>query len=226
MTTALKTAMRDHWSSWPDEYCHAPDSFDRKAFQEKLDTIASKSRERSILRLEWGGEETVKKYSRWDTFGRPTHETIEPKYKLRRKSSSGVTELIPVRRWIITELCEPEQYGLGNNEDIKFENEDGFLCQATEKPKEWYTPLIFVGDHSHCPKTCCETRICLGDYKAPDNAELNWIKEKTYLLTTERITDPKRPIGPAEIAKIVADLELSQPKKTGLLAERIQEIQP
>lgn len=220
----VRPAVKDHWRDWGREYSKPPDSFDREAYQERLDKIAGTSRGRSILRVVWGGEEKVKFYSEWSN-GAPVAEIVEPKYKVRRRAVLGGHELIPMRRWVIEQLYEWEQYGYGDDSGTTFTNERGETLKAFEKERDYYTPLIFVGSHAGCPKTCSDERLCLGDYKHPDEAELFWVLEKTYLLQTERIVDPRgKTMSEAEKKAVKQETLNSEAEKRKELDSRLDVI--
>jgi len=202
MITLAKSAIKDHWSDWDEKFIPAPE-FDVQSFQEKLNEIAGKSRGNPILKLEWGGDATVTKYTAWDSWGKPTNLLINPRFAIPRRHPILDYEMyIPIRRWIITERAEPEQTRPDDDFDNTFTDENGVVCKAGEKTVETYLPYIYVGDHSKCPPNCCETSLCLGDYKPPGNAELNYIREVTYKLVTEFYTDPYNPLNEAQMAKI------------------------
>lgn len=209
---------RDRPKYWTTGYSEPPLGFGeklQKQYQNALNAIAGKSRDRPILLLEWGGNAKTKKYVEWSKLtGLPLEEREEPKYKLRRESEvlPGVYLFYPIRRWIISQRQEPEQYGYGNDDDITFENELGLKNKAAEKEKELYTPLIYIGDHTYCPPKCCEDKLCVGDYKNPSMDELNWIAEKTWLLQKERIVDPYSQLTPEDMAKIAKEI----PKKESI----------
>lgn len=186
----VTTNIKDHWSQWTRDFVPAPD-FDIESYQRKIDLIAGKSRDESILRLEWGGSGTVSKYTKWDSAGMPLEAELIPRHAIpRRNQILDFIEHIPIRRWIITQRQEPEQYGYGDDSDNTFTDEYGVVCKISEKPKSFYTPLIYVGDHSKCPADCCANTVCLGDYKAPDQSELDWITEATFKLASEFKNDP------------------------------------
>lgn len=225
MVFIAKSAIKDDWMNWPAEYCAAPD-FDRAEYQRKLDDITGLSRGRSILRLEWGGEEQVAKYGAIE-FGHPSPSQLiyEPKYKLRR-TYLGAKVLVPFRRWVIAELMEWEEYGYGDDSQATFTDEAGVLRKAAPKPRDLYTPLIYVGDHRKCPKNCCATKLCPGDFKNPDSAELFWILEKTYLLKSERIKDPRqRDFTEAQRQQILSEYSAKQERSDETLDQKLETIQ-
>lgn len=220
----VKAAWNDDWRDWPAEYTPAPD-FDRVEFQQKLDDIAGLSRGRSILRLEWGGEEQVSRYGALDEgSAKPSEIVFEPKYKLRRWYL-GAKVLVPFRRWVIAQLMEWEEYGYGDDTQTTFIDEQGVLRRAADKPRDFYTPLIYVGDHGKCPKDCCDEKLCPGDFKHPGAAELMWVMEKTYKLQTERIKDPKQ-VGftDHQKLKIAAEINAAQQQKRKKFKDRVESI--
>jgi hypothetical protein len=215
----VRAAIEDPVSGWTAEYSNPPMGFDREAYQKRIDAIAGTSRGRSILRLVWGGQEKVRFYDEWDEHNAPISERTEPKYKVRRwfRTVEGY-ELLPMRRWVIEQLYEWEQYGYGSDEGTTFTDEHGQVKKAFEKERDYYTPLIYVGDHSKCPKDCCERKLCTGDYKHPNEAELYWILESTYHLQNDRIVDPRgEKMSDAELQKIGIEVkDLAQKKKEDL----------
>lgn len=223
---SVKSALKDDWRHWPAEYCKAPE-FDRAGYQNKLDEIAGLSRGRSVLRLEWGGEEQVARYGALDFMSaKPSELVYEPKYKLRREYL-GSKVLVPFRRWVIAELMEWEEYAYHDNDSgTMFTDEQGVLRRAADKPRDLYTPLIYVGDHRLCKPDCCAEKICPGDYKAPDAAELFWVLESTYKLKTERIKDPRqKDFTDAQKKQIAAEWGTLQTQKRTELKEKLEYIE-
>lgn len=166
-----------------------PPAFNIAVYQEKIDAITGKSRGEPILRLEWGGDAYITRHDVWDEFGQPLSSVKLPRFALSRTHpvDSSLVEYIPIRRWIITQRQEPEQI---EHESNTFTDNRGVTCEIGDKPLADYTPLIYVGDHSQCSPDCCSERICLGDYKEPDNAELEWIAAATQKLHAEFKADP------------------------------------
>jgi hypothetical protein len=224
MASVRTVAWKDPPDRWPQQYS-APPEFDRAQYQQQLDSITGLSRERSILRLEWGGEERIMRYGAMDPGSPdPTGVVYEPKFKLR-KTIHGIQILVPFKRWVITQLAEWEEYGYGDDSQTTFYDETGALRRAAEKPRDLYTPLIYVGDHRFCLKDCCEKRICPGDYKAPDTAELFLIMDKTYRLKTERIKDPRaKDYTPEQKQKIATEWADMKAIKYKEFNEQLKEI--
>lgn len=197
-----RRALKDYWGDWSRDFVSAP-PFSVSEYQERLNAICGKSRGYPIMKLEWGGNATIVKHDRWDSSGTPTHSIIMPRFAVPRKHEFlDHAEYIPIRRWIISERCEPEQYRPDDNSDNTFTDENGVVCTAAEKPHQFYTPYIYVGDHSKCPPNCCEFKLCLGDYKHPDAAELDLLLEVTYSLKTEFFGNPYAPINEGQLARI------------------------
>lgn len=202
---------KDPPSEWGHNFSTPPFGFGpekQKEYQELLNKITGLSRDKPILLLEYGGSAKIYRYTDWDSSGNGKKEIYEPKYKLRRKSSVAVNGeiLIPFRRWVISQRCEPEQYRLDSKDDTTYTDEEGRVREVAKKPKELYTPLIYIGDHSFCLPNCCEHRLCPGDYKHPGIEELKWVAEKTHLLKTEMITDPYSAyVTPGQLKKILAE---------------------
>lgn len=224
MILTTKHKWRDNPADWTTDYVPYPDGFgerEKEAYQTLINSITGLSRDKPILRLEWGGEEKVTRYDKWDSSGNPIHLIEEPKYKARRESRiiPGVYHFLPMRRWVIAQRQEPEQYGYGDDSDNTYTDEFGVTKKPAEKPTELYTPLIFIGDHSKCEKDCCATRLCPGDYKHPGIPELDWIREKTKLLYKEFKADPYSPLSPADISRIIRE---NQPKIS--LEEKIEDL--
>lgn len=203
MISVATSAIKDHSSKWDRSFVPAP-QFDVDAYQAELNKIAGLSRGEPILKLEWGGSSTVTKYTSWDLAGNPTSAQIVPRFALSRNNEIlDVTEYIPVRRWIISQKNEEGQYRPWDNSDNVFTDGRGVNCEIADKTDigHKYLPYIYIGDHSKCPKNCCATRLCLGDYKIPDGAELSYIKQITYRLANEFTADPYSPISEREIEK-------------------------
>lgn len=208
-----KRAIKDHWADWDTTYVSKP-NFDVRGYQEKLDNICGKSRGESIMKLFWGGDETIQKFVKWGPDGQPSEVETVPRFAIPRTSFLGTRMYIPVRRWIICERMEPEQLQVESDADNTFEDERGVKCYAGDKKdkKHLYVPYIYVGDHSKCPSTCCDDRICLGDYKEPDNAELHYLAECTYNLSKDFKGDPYSVLSKEEIAQFTKDYEYETEK--------------
>lgn len=188
---------RDHPSKWESEFYPAPDGVDVEAFQKRLNQIAGVSHTgEPILRLEWGGTAFEMVHIEWNALGMPTRTERRPKYKfLRPNPITQVAEEIPIRRWIISERSEPEQYRAHDDSDMYFE-EMGVKKKRQEKPQHgWYAPLVIIGDHRSCPPDCSDNKLCFGDYKEPSEDELDWVREATYFVQTQKDRiDPRKPI--------------------------------
>lgn len=223
MIHVAKSAIRDHWSSWTESFVPAP-VFDVNEYQQRLNDIAGLSNGKPILRLEWGGDATTVKYTEWDVTGTPSHAEIVPRYAIPRASEilSGI-RYIPIRRWIITQRSEPEQHRPDDNFDNTFVDNRGVLCIAGRKEVEFYTPYIYIGDHTKCPDNCCETRLCLGDYKTPSRDELDYIRDITYRLKTEFYADPTKPLDSATMDKIRKEENEKYLKKSEELDKQFDE---
>lgn len=156
----------------------------------------------------------MRKYDGWTATGIPILAVPVPKHAIPRvDSNTGLEVKIPIRRWIITQLQEPEQYGYGDDSDMYFTDENGAACKVAEKDSELYTPLIYIGDHSKCPDNCCEGRICLGDYKHPGRAELEWVKETTFDLRKNYKHNPYEPLSQSALDEIERDIKYTREKK-------------
>lgn len=211
----VKSAIRDHWADWDETYSPQP-SFDVKSYQEKLDQVCGKSRGESIMKLFWGGSETIVKYTKWGPDGQPTAVETVPRFAIPRTSAIfGLRIYIPVRRWIICERMEPEQLGVGDETDNTFIDERGVKCYAGDKTdkKHLYVPYIYVGDHSKCPDDCCKDRVCLGDYKTPDQAELDYLLECTYNLHKDFKGDPYSTLSDEILAEINREYQSKEEKR-------------
>jgi len=207
-----KRAIRDHWSDWDEKFQGAPD-FNVKAYQERLDEVCGTSRGVPIMKLEWGGNATITKYTQWSPTGQPTGAKIVPRFAIpRRHPVFDHLMYIPIRRWVICERLEPEQLRPEDNSDNTFTDENGVVCEAGDKTDlvHQYTPYIYVGDHSKCPPDCCSERLCLGDYKQPGESELNYLLECTYKLSKDFYCDPYSPLSEAQIAQIRRDSKVEQ----------------
>lgn len=208
-----KSAIKDHWADWTESYVPAP-PFNVKEYQEKLDDVCGVSRDVSIMKLEWGGDATIAKYTEWDAFGKPSRAEIVPRFAIPRTHATfGTRVYIPVRRWIISELKEPEQSLPDDDFDNTFTDEYGATCRVSEKPIYQYVPYIYVGDHSKCPPNCCKERLCLGDYKAPGKAELDYLLKCTYNLKKDFFCDPRSIQTDAQLEKINREIRDKQEKR-------------
>lgn len=198
-----KRAIKDHWSDWDEKFVPAP-VFDILAYQERLNEVCGLSRDKPIMKLEWGGNATITRYTGWDNYGKPINAEIAPRYAIPRDSIllPGLKRYIPIRRWIISELVEDEQLRPDDNTDNRYTDENGVSCIAGVKTEHKYLPYIYVGDHSKCAPDCCKERICLGDYKAPGEPELSYLLKCTYNLKKDFYCDPRSPLSGANLAKV------------------------
>lgn len=210
-----KKVIKDHWSDWDEKFISAPE-FDVNLYQEKLNTVCGKSRGEPIMKLIWGGDATITKYTGWNSSGEPIKADIIPRFAIPRTHPIfGHKMYIPVRRWIICERSEPEQRLPDDNSDNKFTDENGITCEVADKTQHAheYLPYIYVGDHSKCPPDCCSERLCLGDYKHPDNAEIDYLIECTYKLRKDFFCDPYSPVNKAQVARILKEYNDEQEKR-------------
>lgn len=211
---ALKEINRYPIGLW-DRHFEPKPVFDDQAYQEKLNAIAGFYNNMPILKLEWGGDTKVKKFNQWDEVGLPIEEIILPKYALKRPMIVDPTliEYIPIRRWVIAQYQSPGQYNFGDDSDNTFTDERGINCLIDSKSSEGrYEPLIYVGDHLLCPSNCCEHKICLGAYKDPSEAELEWIRWATQQLAKEFKQDPDKPVSEELINKHRRDAQYKADK--------------
>lgn len=211
----VKQAIKDYPGNW-DITLVPPPPFNSQAYQNRLNEITGLSDGFPILKLEWGGNTTVKKNEKWDSQGMPILISTQPKHAIPRRSLIlEELQLVPIRRWIITQYQTKAQLRVDDNSDNTFTNEAGVNCIAGDKSQDPYTPLIYIGDHTNCPKDCCKKKICLGDYKEPGIAELNWVLESTFKLQSDRIIDPRKEITPEDMAAVTREVldELDEKKK-------------
>lgn len=215
MVSTNLTTFLDDPAKWGAEL-NPPPSFDVLGYQEKLNQIAGLSRGKPIVKLFWGGNVTEKVWKEFAN-GIPTKFENEPLFHIKRPHPILLDyQKIPIRRWILTQRTEPEQYGYGDDSDNTVTDETGQTRLMGYKPKEFYTPYIFIGDHSICPKDCSERKRCYGDYKLPSQAELDLVAEHCYLARQDgfnvnpyqRITQPDIAKGESEIkSKLQAEKE-------------------
>lgn len=201
----LKEVRKDPVYLWDTNFVPAP-VFNVKEYQEKLDSIAGKSRGQSILKLIWGGAAFSVEYTKWEGHS-PIASVRKPKFALYKKVN-GVEKYIPIRRWIIAQRQEAEQL-----EEPTFQDERGVNKPLAPIQFEDYSPYIYIGDHSLCSPDCCRDRICLGDYKAPGPEELHLVLEHTYKLASEFEGNPYLAINPELQDKIDRDVAYSEEKR-------------
>lgn len=202
----------DTWKTWTREFTPSP-NFNVKEYQESLDRVVGKSRGRSIMKVEWGGDATIVQYTQWDPYGKPVKAEIVPRYSVTRVNEFGMVDHIPIQRWIISELMEGEQLQADDPTNVSFTDENGTTCVVTDKNQFQYTPYIYVGDHSDCPTNCCEKRLCLGKYKVPGVEELDYLRECTWKLRQEFFADPYSQHSEDVTAKINVENKAKQEKR-------------
>lgn len=206
------TSFQDNYLDWTGQFVSAP-PFDISAFQNQLNRITGLSRGLPILKLEWGCDAKVRKFSKWAN-GVPIESEDQPKFYFERYHPLILQVIkVPVRRWVITQRTEPEQYGYGDNSDNTFTDEYGSNNLLADKPKDGdYTPYIFVGDHSKCPIDCCKHKLCYGDFKEPNWAELEIITEHTFKLQKEQIK-PYQKLGREDYERIALENKNEQERR-------------
>lgn len=215
--------IRDHPSNWESRFYSLPLGFGPdqvRAYQKRINEITGLSHGgHPILRLDWGGNTSETIFIDWDEFGNPTKTQDVPKYHFERiNPKTGFSDMIPIKRWIISERGEPEQYRADVDDDLKFE-EDGVKKLRREKPRDgYYRPLIIIGDHSKCPANCSDRKMCYGDYADPSDAYLDWIRNAVAWLEKERDLDPRKELDPEKTAQTVSRInkaarELASAKK-------------
>lgn len=206
MIIVPKATIKDHPKDWVSDWYPQPE-FDVEDYQSRLNRITGLSRGQPIVRLEWGGTAYEMVHTQWDAWGNPTKTEPRPRHKLLRPSSiyGMPAKEIPIRRWILTEICEPERYRSEDNSDVMFEDTDGVKKQKIVKPKRgYYTPILVIGKHDVCPPDCSDRRLCYGDYKAPSYDELLWVKEAWANILKEKARDMHRAMTNAEAGEIAA----------------------
>lgn len=188
----VQYSIRDRVSTWTPEMVRPYTTFDRAAYQKKLDEIARLTQAgESILMVEWCGNASWLKGEK-NEFGQIVNYKPVPRFAIKSMKPETFGQPIPIRRWAILQNTDPGQLDAmgGKNHDVLKVEEKGF-----------YTPWIFVGDHSKCQNCGQDGKTCFGDYKDPDDAELQYIIECTLdMLNDKNAPDPRKGVSGADAA--------------------------
>lgn len=175
--------LRDDPKQWTSAFHKAPSSFDVKAYQAKIDKITGLAKDHSIIRVVWGGEMEEQKAVAFTSHGTEAQTETVGSHTTRVK---GVPRKVRIRRWIFEEYQPPAQ--IAQNSFVRLPGAGGIYIppslvqeRQTGKWNKWFP----VCDHSNClPEDCNSTEyFCFGDYKEPDNKELQMIAKITRART-------------------------------------------
>lgn len=185
----VRHAIQDRVSTWGLEMVRPYTTFDRAAYQKKLDEIAGLTQGgESILQITWAGNASWLQGKK-NAFGQVVDYELKPRYAIKSLKPETFGQPIPIRRWVIEENTDPGQLEAmgGKNHDAIKAPEKGF-----------YTAWIFVGDHSKHQNCGQDGKTCFGDYKDPDEAELQYIIECTLnILNDKKAPDPRKGVNAA-----------------------------
>lgn len=191
----------DRASTWGAELSPAP-PFDVEGYQNKLNRIAGFTQQgEPVLRLVWGGERFRYQVTKFDSFRNPLEWGKVPQYAFLSKKQETFGQRIPIRRWIIEE----------NTDCGQLEAMGGKTGNIRTEEKGFYTWKIIIADHSKCGNCKADEGKCFGDYKEPNDAELNLIRQWTNQLEIDRKdADPRKMITPEMAARLMTTPKLDE----------------
>lgn len=164
-------------------------SFNRAAFQRRIDNSIGVANGRPLIKLVWCPTEF-----RWmpHRLGEDPPGYIFPQFCTRR-STNGT--LIAPYRWGILQRLEWPQFG-PTWEAKRYKKHKGEIWDQTGPcPDEKYTELRLYASHDGfccpCVSTWCKCDTdCEGRYAEPDEALLNWIRKVSWEAKKDKDVDP------------------------------------
>lgn len=192
-----------------------PPSFDRDAFQKRIDDIVGTRDGRPIIKLVWCPEEY-----RWypHRMGDDPPGYIFPIFCNGRDENG---ELISPDRWALLERIEPEQFA-PLWEAGRYSKFNGSVWDWKGPcPSEKYVELRAIsyhnglccpciGDECHCGE---EYAHCWGKYAEPGEQILDWIRKKAWEARHDSDVNPSRDIRRFESTNAQRELKNSVLKK-------------
>lgn len=172
--------------TWGCAEIHTPPVFDVAAYQKKINAIFGLSPTgHEIVRLVWAPD--IKKcysrfYTSWAPDGTGVNDELRAKYRYATIAIPGTANDIidvPPPRWIIEDREDPGQFAATW--------EAGRWSQGREirppAPTEgYYAELFKIAKHNG---TCCKETprqfVCWGEYREPDEKDLERLKRAKYL---------------------------------------------
>lgn len=193
--------------TWGRAAIHSPPTFDAIKFQAQIDRIFGLAQNGyPIVRLVWPGDIKQcysKFYTDWSSSGLGINSELRAKYKYATVMIPGTPDIIdiPPPRWIIEQREEPGQY-MAAWEAARFDNQ-GRERRPPPPTTGYYSHLMTVARHT---STCCKNTpakmVCWGDYRAPDNKDIETLKQAKYLRDQDKEIDTTKPL-PVETLDIL-----------------------
>lgn len=193
--------MKDDPKEWKDEFSGSPSNFDKQLYQDKIDAITGKANGHPILRVVWGAEMERTEVTGFTSLGTAAQERVIGTHRTRVK---GVKGKVRIKRWIFEQWNPPEQIGAPGY--VRVPGAGGLylppqMVEASQKGfwEKWYP----VCDHTKClPEDCDSTEyFCFGDYREPDQSDLDKIARITRRKFENGVNDPFTPVSPNAVAK-------------------------
>jgi hypothetical protein len=193
------TFIRDNSSDWNADYYPAPANFDRAGYQRQIDRIVGTVGGHPIIRIVWGAEEETEAAAQFTGHGTATKMVRIGRHMTRVR---GKVTKVRKRRWIFEEWQPPQQ--IVGEGFIQVPGAAGLYLPPTfaqEQTKGKWLELYVVADHSKCRREVCDSfeYFCFGDYREPDNSDLNKLATITALKAGVDNPNPFAPIGQNKI---------------------------
>lgn len=187
--------IRDDPKGWSDEYFPAPSNFDRRSYQKELDLVCGIAAGTSIIRVVWGAEEEIEAPMAFSSMGHAVESTRIGRHRTRVK---GIPGKVRKRRWIMEEFQAPAQ--VPDNAYVRLPGRGGLYLSpqlVAEKRSGKYLELYIVADHSKCLIEDCSSDeyFCFGDYRQPDQTDIEKLRKITAKRLTQAHADPFKPIS-------------------------------
>lgn len=186
---------RDDPRNWKDVYSKAPSNFDVAAYQQRIDAITGTVNGKSIIRVVWGGEHEMQIAKEVTSLGTAT-ELV--KVGMHRTRVKGVPGKVRIKRWIFEEYQAPAQ--IPQDMFVRMPHASGLYLppqMVQERIHGRYEKWYPACDHSKCLKEDCESTdyFCFGDYREPDERDLQKIARITQKRLQMSHADPLSPIS-------------------------------
>lgn len=170
----------------------APASFDRTAYQKRIDDITGTRDGRPLMKLAWAPDE-----HRWMPHALPDEP---PGYTLpifcTTRNENG--ELVAPPRWVVLERIEPEQFA-ATWEQGRYSIYEGRVWDWKGPcPNERYVELrchsYHDGECCPCHGDSCECgelyAHCWGKYAEPNDRLLDWVRETAFAARNDPDVQP------------------------------------
>jgi hypothetical protein len=210
-----------------------PASFDMAGYQSKIDAILGKSdTNHSVVRLVWAGDRKLAYspfYVTWKPSGFGLSSELRAKYKYASLQVPGTSDIIdvPPPRWIFEEFNHPGQY-MAAWEATRWQEIDGHRREVrpAPPPNGYYSHLLTIADHGN--HQCCEQAkkdyvVCWGNYREPDETDLNILRRAKMEREKDRFIDTTKPLDAETLNILGKETEDRVKEQRRLIDKKVEE---